>query len=268
MISMKKSPIAFIAAIMLTATWAWAEPVSLKTAETVAQNWLTQRTASPSETYKVCETFTVQEKSRTAYYVFAFTPKGWVIVSADDGVRPVIAYSTEGVYSPANHPAAFDTWMDGVKQVITTLPVEKTPVSPQTTEEWLRLTRNPEDLVESQSARLAAQSVNPLIQTTWGQNSPYNLQCPVDEAAEDGHAVTGCVATAMTQIMKYYAYPQTGYGTHSYVLENHPEYGTLSADFGSATYDFWLIRLFNGSIQDIVVSLYLAREPSDIIIGC
>ena len=47
--------------------------------------------------------------------------------------------------------------------------------------------------------------------------------------------VTGCVATAMAQIMKYWNYPENGSGFHSY---NHARYGTLSANFGNDTYQW------------------------------
>jgi len=64
--------------------------------------------------------------------------------------------------------------------------------------------------------------------TTWSQSPYYNALCP-------GGSVSGCVATAMAQIMKYWNYPAQGSGFHSY---NHPNYGTLSANFGGTTYQW------------------------------
>ena len=59
------------------------------------------------------------------YYIFNFTNKGYVIVSADDGVPPVLAYSFEGNYSPDNQPPQFINWMEGyakqIDQVISIL---------------------------------------------------------------------------------------------------------------------------------------------------
>ncbi|MCK5788653.1 MAG: C10 family peptidase, partial [Chlamydiia bacterium] len=78
-------------------------------------------------------------------------------------------------------------------------------------------------------------SVDPLLITTWRQGLYYNTDCPVDAAGPDGHALVGCVATAMSQIMKYHSYPPQGTGSHSYY---HEDYGTLSADFGNSTYDW------------------------------
>lgn len=68
----------------------------------------------------------------------------------------------------------------------------------------------------------------PLMTTKWNQSPYYNALCPAN-------SVTGCVATAMAQIMKYWNYPAKGTGFHSY---NHPTYGTLSANFGGTTYQW------------------------------
>ena len=60
--------------------------------------------------------------------------------------------------------------------------------------------------------------------------------CPYDvDNTNNQHCVTGCPATAMAQIMKYWNYPTQGAGIHSY---NHPTYGTLSANFGATTYNW------------------------------
>ncbi|MDR1183094.1 MAG: C10 family peptidase, partial [Bacteroidales bacterium] len=69
----------------------------------------------------------------------------------------------------------------------------------------------------------------------WGQGKYYNYYCPKDDAGTNKRAVTGCVATAMAQLLYYFRYPQTGIDTHSY---EHPLYGTLSADFGATNYDY------------------------------
>jgi len=76
-------------------------------------------------------------------------------------------------------------------------------------------------------------AVAPLITTTWSQGTYYNTSCPSDAGGPDGHALVGCVATAMGQVMNYWNYPTMGTGSHSYV---HSTYGTLSANFGATTY--------------------------------
>ena len=78
-------------------------------------------------------------------------------------------------------------------------------------------------------------AVEPLITALWGQGCYYNEKCPEDENGECGHAVTGCVATAMAQIMHYWGYPENGTGSYSYTPSGYPE---QYVDFGSTTYNW------------------------------
>lgn len=76
-----------------------------------------------------------------------------------------------------------------------------------------------------------------LMSTVWGQGTPFNDQCP--QTADGQHYVSGCVATAMAQIMRHYEYPEHGRGYHSYRFT--PATGSslrLSADFESTYYDW------------------------------
>ena len=74
------------------------------------------------------------------------------------------------------------------------------------------------------------------LTTKWDQGANYNFYCPPSVGApEDGKCVTGCIATAMAQIMYFYQYPQHGFGSNSYY---HPHYGTISSDFSKVTFDW------------------------------
>ena len=75
-------------------------------------------------------------------------------------------------------------------------------------------------------------SVEPLMTSRWHQNAPFNSNCPYDTVLSAPTPV-GCVATAMAQIMRYWRWPEVGYGSHSY---SWSYYGTLTADFGSTHY--------------------------------
>lgn len=76
--------------------------------------------------------------------------------------------------------------------------------------------------------------VEPLLgQTAWNQEWPYNLLCPLYDGLQP--SATGCVATAMAQVMYYYRWPEQGQGQHSYRAS---KLGTLSADFGQTRYDW------------------------------
>ena len=81
------------------------------------------------------------------------------------------------------------------------------------------------------------QDVSPLLTTTWDQGCYYNALCPSDPSGiyTCGHVYTGCVATAMSQIMKYHNFPPQGVGSHSY---EDPPYGLQNADFGNTNYNW------------------------------
>ena len=76
-----------------------------------------------------------------------------------------------------------------------------------------------------QQTMIATTTVGHLLQTTWGQGTPYNQLCPEGDqncaaCPGGGHpsngTVVGCVATAAAQIMKYWRYPSSGTGSHPY----------------------------------------------------
>ena len=89
--------------------------------------------------------------------------------------------------------------------------------------------------------KAAGDSVAPLITSRWRQYNGYNRNCPVDTTLADlgGHPTTGCVATAMAQIMRYWQFPQHGMGSKSYSHDYECwRYGTVSADFANTQYDW------------------------------
>ncbi len=134
---------------------------------------------------------------------------GFVIVSNDDENIPVVGYSFSK-YDTTNLPDGFKWWL---KAINTSLRDKKT------------------------KANVPAQFysyVNPLIQTKWGQSTPYNSLCP----REDGDkCLTGCVATSMAQILYYYRYPLQGVGTHSY-QDYHFDYGNTVFQWGNMITDY------------------------------
>lgn len=77
--------------------------------------------------------------------------------------------------------------------------------------------------------------VSPLMTTTWNQGCYYNEDCPADGAGVCGNVYTGCAATGLAQVMKYYSHPVNGWGTHSYTAGS---YGLQSADFSTANYNW------------------------------
>ncbi|GEM_PF-3039922 len=158
--------------------------------------------------------------STPLYYVYGEPGKNFVIVSADDALRPILAYSTETGFDPAHLPASTSLWLQGYEQEIGAFLDAPGQASAPASGAWNALAKG------SAAAPAAAAKLDPLIATKWGQGNFFNDQVPQKRP-------TGCVATAMAQIMKYWNYPAKGAGNYSYT---HPDLGVLSADFSAATY--------------------------------
>lgn len=203
-----------------------AGPVSEKTAGLVASNFMasvTHRDYTPESFHIRC----VEVESTPVYYVLNAEGGGYVVVSADDRFVPVIGYSAEGYFEVNHQPAPFRSFMANYEEQILFLIQGNAPASGEMGMRW-------KQLAETLPAK-GDRSVSPLCYSKWNQNYPYNGLCPVDATGPGGHVYAGCVATAMSQIMFYWRWPVQGTGQHSYYW---PPYGTISANFGTTTYDW------------------------------
>ena len=138
------------------------------------------------------------------YYVFnvnADAGGGFVIVSGDDAVTPVLGYSDSGSYDENNLPPNLVYWMDYLQQEIRWAISQNLPQNDTMRQKW--------DVYLNGIVTNAVTVVTPLISTTWGQNDPYWKFCP---EVGSRHSVTGCAATAMAQIMNYHRHPARGTG--------------------------------------------------------
>ncbi|MDE7350499.1 MAG: C10 family peptidase, partial [Muribaculaceae bacterium] len=81
------------------------------------------------------------------------------------------------------------------------------------------------------NTRTDREMIAPLLSTRWDQGSPYNLDCPLDGSKR---SVTGCLATAMAQVIAFYGYPSVGSGSHSYEWKDL----ILDFDYGQTHFDF------------------------------
>ncbi len=195
------------------------------------------------------------------YYVFNInSTQGFVIVSGDDAVAPILGYSNQKSFDAANIPPHVAAWLKVYKDQIQYAVSQNMTATPKIMAEWehYKITTNPAPLYK------APHGVAPLVQTTWNQSPFYNDLCPFDNQANQ-RAVTGCVATAMAQVLKYWNSPATGAGFHSY---NDPKYGTQSADFGSTTYN-WnsMPMVLNGPNNDIATLMFHCGVSVDMTYG-
>ena len=221
-----------VALLLMVAMPMMAERVSPETARKVATTFLNNNGAKAAQLTDLSKVAGFQN-----LYIFT-AEQGFVVMAADDCVQPILGYSLTGEFVAEGMPENIRGWLQGYNDEIQSAVDSKMKASNETTKIW-------KELVEGNAkAGKTTSVVNALVQTQWDQNGYsyngtmielYNNLCPYDYTAGERTA-TGCVATAMAQILKYWEYPSHGVGSYSYTPETHPEYGVQSANFGVTTY--------------------------------
>jgi len=195
-------------------------PLATKTGIAYYYEHAGQFTTVDLKNMTVSDVFTEWDGNVPLYYIINFSSKGFVIVSADDNISPVIGYSYESNLDPAKMPINLKCFMSEVRQEIKTALAENIKADEYISSQWAYYS-TAENLTVKKS-----KAVVPLLPSSWNQDKYYNQFCPVAEGGPDGKAYAGCVATAMSQVMYYYRYPITGQGTHGGI------------NFGTTTYDW------------------------------
>ena len=216
-----------------------AAPVDSSVAKKVASNFYNYELAgrnADSETPHLAWVGTDEQKSGiVCFYVFNFD-NGFVIVSAEDKVSPILAFSQEAPFDVHNCPVNMRLFLRDYVQAISQ--ISNVNAYTSKIQEWNEL------LVPSVSIQVS-DNMDPLIQTKWDQGKYYNNCCPLDSNGPNGHAYTGCIATVMGQLIRYWEYPTSGFGSHSYMANNsedgHGDYGMLSVNFAEAHYHYDLM---------------------------
>lgn len=208
--------------------------IDTATAKTVAKNFF--GATYPAAIQKHLTDFSLVYQANThqksgetnsLFYVFNAGSEGFIIVAANDRVKPILAYSNETPFDPTNIPPNTAWWLSSYEQEIEYAINNNIAATPSITQQWQSLISG--NILMQKSHK---NSGAPLITTKWGQGNRYNSLCPYDTAVR-AYCATGCVVVAMSQVMNYWEHPVKGLGSHSYV--DHP-FGVLSADFENTTY--------------------------------
>lgn len=162
-----------------------------------------------------------------AYYVCQPADgKGFVIVSGTKAAIPILAYSPFNTFPMNNIPPSVEYLLEDYRTQLESIAQHHLKPSASISSNW--------EALETGSYATAESSIQfgPLLTTKWSQGAPYNGQCPFG-------AVTGCVATAMAQIMKYWNYPTVGQGGLVSYTDNQGDVtGTFAAQIGGTVYDW------------------------------
>lgn len=212
----------------------WAQQVSVNEALDVARGYMTgthgfrvKSKADPQLAY------TAKKNGNVCYYVFNNgNDGGFVIVGGDERARQVLGIVPEGSFKYDELPCNFKEWIDGCEQQID-YAIRTLPEVNKADKEQRQVRRA--------AGRAAKASIPDLVTTKWNQNDPYNRAIIAQNGNHNGNRygqpyVTGCVATAMAQVMKHHNYPTHGIGAWGYT--NPVDYNPFFANFEQTTYDW------------------------------
>lgn len=211
-------------------------------AQQVAMSFLYERAPESINEIIISSDLLIEENGIPLFYIFN-TNVGFIILSANDVIYPVLGYSFESQYTDLNLPPAFQSWMNHYKEQIEYSALKNCSSSENVREIWKKYES------ENVTKLDPKESVNPLIYTKWSQGCYYNGQFPEETNGPCGYLWTGCVATAMGQIMKYYNFPKNGTGSNTY----YTSYGVQEADFGNTNYN-WAEMSYHLSEDDYSVA--------------
>jgi alpha-tubulin suppressor-like RCC1 family protein len=232
--SLRLSTVTLSAAALLAAG-AVAAPMGSTEAAKAAGAWL--RVEGSPARYKLggqvgrVESFTAED-GQPAYHIVHLTPSGFIIVAGDDDVQPVVGFSSGNAYDPSpKNPLGALVHRDVTGRVqaaragATAAPSMTTAgTTPPPRARWKELLDRADAATtgarEGWSASVTDPRVDPMVQSKWGQDTVagtsiacYNYYTPPGSAGNYWNYPSGCVATAMAQLMRFYQYPTTGVGT-------------------------------------------------------
>ena len=192
--------------LLFSATANYADNVDFNAALRIARTYvnISKKSAKNLKTRAAATT------TQQPYYVFNDdTGKGFVVVAGDDKMGEVLAYSHEASIDMANLNPEARYLLDSYRQV------------------YEKLGKNKGLTTRAETATKATDAVQPLLKSKWGQDYPYSKQTQY---------VTGCVATAVAQVMYYHKWPAQGKGQESYTVTF--DNTVRSADFTKSHYDW------------------------------
>lgn len=213
----------------------YAGNVNVVKAQRIGEKFMKESTSFRNRSVSSELVYTYSDAEGTPYiYIFNVSGSGFVAVSAEDRVKPILAYSTEGTFSAENIAPAFNLTVKSYTDEIQYIRENNVERLSDIEDEWTRVEKTGR-VKENRNTR----TVPILLETLWNQNYPYNALCPEDGGGSGGHVYAGCVATAMAQVMKYFNHPVQGAGSHTYTPGgSYSPYPDQTANFGETLYNF------------------------------
>jgi len=178
------------------------------------------------------------DQDQTVAYRFDLPEGGSVVVAADDRLPCILFHSRVNRFDPRANPAAQAFWQYVCKLSAQARDDRERPVDSS----WARVEASDAAVAEAEPANATGPvRRGPLVRTRWGQATPWNDLVPLmwhDPPGQWAKPPLGCVATALSQVLRFWQYPVRGQSSHCYTWYNGLEPVSLCADFGATTYDW------------------------------
>ena len=202
-------------------------PVSEDYALDISENFFYSKKDRANTSYIYNDINLLNHNNQDIFYIVNLLPSGFILISADNLIMPVLGYSFENNFILDEFPTNIDYLFDLFSQELQDEKITNSQ-QPDIRNAWDKFSTDLD--YESQT-----RSVGPLLTSRFDQGTSWNDMCPEDADGPGGNVLVGCVAVSMAQIMHYWSYPEVGYGSHGYT---HNQYGYQSVNFGNSNYDY------------------------------
>jgi len=198
----KMKRIFFITLFLFTFVSIVAVHQSNNNAQIVAENFLNSKVQGSN----IVENYTIEENNQIIAYIFNLKPEGFIAVSSDNNVYPVIAYSFKNkLYAEDREDnLIYKMIKEDIPQRIEYYAIsrEEAVQNQQTWRNFLNNEIGSRDFLQYPPA--GSTSTDGWVETQWNQTGVYNDFCPLDNSGD--RSVVGCVATAMAMIIDFHGY--------------------------------------------------------------
>ena len=192
---------------------ALSSPVSPSQAKETAARFFGASSSSPRMIVGGRSVLSTTYVSDPAYYIFNNDGGGFVIVAGDDCLEPILGYSLKGAIDESSMPENMLFWLDGIRRSVQFLRRHNVPALP-----------GRDKRMSAPATRAGGAEGVLLTLPEWSQENPYNWYCPTIAPYESEKSLTGCVATAISMVMRYHQWPPCGNGTlPDYVMDFYPD---------------------------------------------
>ena len=226
-----------------------SSPIDVETAKVNAGHFLSSSYRSKAyaskghgiggEAEKLSLVYSSSSRNKAGYSMYHVfnrgNNEGFVIVAGDDCINDVLCFSDVGSFDLDSLPENVKWWMDEYER------------------NMLNAIENHINIAIDLPKGDMVSNIHPLLKSNWGQGTPYNDKCPLSSSGK--RCVTGCIATALAQIMYYHQWPDYGNGYHEYECNINSDANNkvvLSADFSGTKYQWDKMRSTYSSTSDDV----------------